>query len=64
VWGVHKLLGPAYLKGEITLSVLAERPRAMILVTAYCTDIESHRDKLRKERDEYCRKQKPPGGTT
>jgi hypothetical protein len=44
--------------------VLAERPRAMILVTAYCTDIESHRDKLRKERDEYCRKQKPPGGTT
>jgi hypothetical protein len=46
------------------LVVLAERPRAMILVTAYCTDIESHRDKLRKERDEYCRKQKPPGGTT
>jgi len=44
--------------------VLAERPRAMILVTAYCTDIESHKDKLRKERDEYYERQKPPGWAT
>ena len=44
--------------------VLAERPRAMILVTAYCTDIESHKEKLRKERDEYYKRQKPPAEAT
>lgn len=44
--------------------VLAERPRAMILVTAYCVDIESHKQKLRKERDRYYEMQKPPGGAT
>jgi len=44
--------------------VLAERPRAMILVTAYCTDIKSHKEKLRKERDEYYKTQKPPAGAT
>ena len=44
--------------------VLAERPRAMILVTAYCTDIKSHKEKLRKERDEYYKMQKPPDGAT
>lgn len=42
------------------LVVLAERPKAMVLITAYCTDIESQREKLRRERDEYFRKQKPP----
>ena len=46
------------------LVVLAERPTAMILVTAYCTDIKSQKDKLRKERDEYYRTQKPPSGAT
>lgn len=44
--------------------VLAEKRWGMVLVTAYCTDIESHREKLRKERDEYRRKQKPPLGAT
>ena len=44
--------------------VLAERPRAMILVTAYCTDIKSHKEKLRKERDEYYKMQKPPDRAT
>ncbi len=42
------------------LVVMAERPRAMILVTAYCTDIKSQRGKLAKERDEYYKMQKPP----
>jgi len=40
--------------------VLTERPRVMVLVTAYCTDIKSQREKLRKERDEYYEMQKPP----
>jgi|GEM_PF-4070423 len=44
--------------------VLAERPRAMILVTAYFVDIESHKQKLRKERYRYYEMQKPPGGAT
>ena len=44
--------------------VLAERPRQMILVTAYCTDVKSHKKKLRKERDEYYKMQKPPGRAT
>ncbi len=42
------------------LIILAERRNVMILVSAYCTDIESQRRKLRKERDEYYKKQKPP----
>jgi hypothetical protein len=46
------------------LVVLAERPKAMILVTAYCTDIESHKEKLRKERGGYGERQKPPGKAT
>lgn len=40
--------------------VLAERPKEMILVTAYCTDVKSQRRKLIKEREEYCKMQKPP----
>lgn len=32
------------------LVVLAERPQAMVLVTAYCTDKEHTRAKLRRER--------------
>jgi len=44
--------------------VLAERPREMILVTAYCTDIKSQRKKLEKERDEYYKMQKPPDWAT
>ena len=44
--------------------VLAERPREMILVTAYCTDIKSQRKKLEKERDEYYKMQKPPDRAT
>jgi hypothetical protein len=43
------------------LVVLAKRPKAIILVTAYCTDFAYTRKKLIKERDEYCKKmQKPP----
>jgi hypothetical protein len=46
------------------LVVLAEKPRAVVLVTAYCTDREHTRVKLQKERDKYLRKQKPPRGAT
>jgi len=35
------------------LVVLGERPQKMVLVTAYCTDIKSQREKLVKERDNY-----------
>lgn len=40
--------------------ILAERPREMVLITAYCTDIKSQREKLIKERDKYLKMQKPP----
>lgn len=40
--------------------VLAEMRRVMVLVTAYCTDIKSQREKLRKEREHYLEMQKPP----
>jgi hypothetical protein len=46
------------------LVVLAERKHVIVLVTAYCTDIESHKNKLRKERDAYYEMQKPPGWAT
>jgi hypothetical protein len=46
------------------LVVLAERKNVMVLVTAYCTDVESHRKKLRKERDNFYKMQKPPGWAT
>jgi len=46
------------------LVVLAERKRVVVLVTAYCTDIESHKNKLRKERDKYYEMQKPPDWAT
>lgn len=49
-----------WLEGLDYLVVLADRRNAVVLVTAYCTDIESQRRKLRKERDEYSRMQKPP----
>jgi hypothetical protein len=39
--------------------VLRERPREMILITAYCIEFESHRQKLRKERDGYKTKDAP-----
>ena len=42
------------------LVVLEERSSAFFLVTAYCTDIESHRRRLRNERNNYLRQQKPP----
>jgi hypothetical protein len=42
------------------LVVIAEKPRSMILITAYCTDIKSQRQKLIKERKEYYKMQKPP----
>jgi hypothetical protein len=44
--------------------VLAERPKEMVFVTAYCTDIGAQREKLKKERAEYYKKQKPPRGAT
>jgi len=46
------------------LVILRERPRVMVLVTAYCTDIESLKEKLRKERDAYYKMQKPPERAT
>ena len=42
------------------LIVMAEKPKSMILVTAFCTDIKSQREKLIKERDKYYKMQKPP----
>lgn len=42
------------------LIVLVEKTKYMILVTAYCTDIQSKRNKLIKERNEYYKMQKPP----
>lgn len=42
------------------LVVLVEKTKYMILVTAYCTDIKSKRNKLIKERNEYYKMQKPP----
>lgn len=49
-----------WLEGLDYLVVLAEMVHVPVLVTAYCTDIESQRRKLRKERDEYYIMQKPP----
>ena len=49
-----------WLESADYIVVLAERPRMMILVTAYCTDIKSQKEKLRKERDAYYKMQKPP----
>lgn len=46
------------------LVVMAERRRSMILVTAYCTDIKSQRQKLVKEREDYYKIQKPPSWAT
>ena len=44
--------------------VLAEMPRVVVLVTAFCTDIESQRRKLIKDRDNYNEMQKPPRKAT
>lgn len=44
--------------------VLAEMPRVIALVTAFCTDIESHRKKLMKDRKKYEEMQKPPRKAT
>jgi hypothetical protein len=46
------------------LVILRERSTKMILITAYCTDIPSHRAKLIKERDAYLKMQKPPDRAT
>jgi hypothetical protein len=40
--------------------VMAEKSKVMILVTAYCTDIKSHKEKLMRDREEYNKMQKPP----
>ena len=40
------------------LVVLAKKKSVMILVTAYCTDVEHQRRKLRKERDDCLRNAK------
>ena len=46
------------------LIILRERPSIMILITAYCVEQESYREKLRRERDEYLEMQKPPSQAT
>lgn len=46
------------------LVVLADRPRTIVIVTAYCTDRKHTRTKLRKERERYLEMQKPPGQAT
>ena len=41
--------------------IMRKRPRVIILVTGFRTDISSVREKMIKERDEYYQKmQKPP----
>jgi len=55
---------PGFLSGWRILDylvVMVEKPRSMILVTAYCTDVKSQRQKLIKEREDYYKMQKPPG---
>jgi hypothetical protein len=42
------------------LVVLARKPRAVILITAYCTDRNHTRIKLRKERQLARKRQAPP----
>ena len=49
-----------WLEGLDYLVVLAEMRRLTVLVTAYCTDSNHQRRKLRKERNEYYGMQKPP----
>jgi hypothetical protein len=44
--------------------ILSERPKTMVFVTAYCTDIASQKERLKKERDEYYKMQKPPDWAT
>ncbi len=42
------------------LIAMREQPYAMILITAFCVGYESYKAKLRKERDNYLKMQKPP----
>jgi|WetSurMetagenome_2_1015567.scaffolds.fasta_scaffold182708_2 hypothetical protein len=42
------------------LIALRERPQEMILITAFCVGHESYKRKLRQERDNYLKMQKPP----
>ncbi|MCX5991110.1 MAG: hypothetical protein NTZ04_02075 [Chloroflexi bacterium] len=54
-----------WLEDQDYIVILTERPRGAVLVTAFCTDFESERRKLRKERDDYLKtKQKPPSQAT
>ncbi len=56
----HRMRVLMWLEEMDYLVVLEERPKVFFLVTAYCTDMESMRIKLRKKRDEYLKQQKPP----
>jgi hypothetical protein len=42
------------------LIILRERSTEMILITAYCVEQESYREKLRQEREDFYKMQKPP----
>lgn len=53
-----------WLESMNYIVVLAERPKRVVFITAYCTDIKSQREKLSKQREEYYRKQKPLGRAT
>ena len=44
--------------------VLSEKPKVVVLVTAFCINYESYRRKLRRDRDNYLQMQKPPRKTT
>jgi hypothetical protein len=46
---------------ELYKIILGEKPKILVLITAYCIDHDSYRDKLRKERDILFKMQKPPG---
>jgi len=46
------------------LVVMTAKEKFMILVTAFRVDDDSYKEKLRNERDEFYKKQKPPQGAT
>ena len=67
VWGKRikrEIRTHIWLEALDYIVVLYEKPRVVVLVTAYCTDIESQRRKLRKDREKFIEMQKPPRKAT
>jgi len=67
VWGKRikrEVRTHIWLEALDYIVVLSEKPKVVVIVTAYCTDIESQRRKLRKDRDKFIEMQKPPRKAT